>query len=86
MVAAFGRPSDLRQAKEAFAIRDARSAISNRLAGALPVFQNSAVVEKYLRLFGNKIEKDFAAALRCILTGSAGCQPAASCAQVERLV
>jgi hypothetical protein len=56
MVAAFGRPSDLRQAREAFAIRDARSAISNRLAGALPVFQNSAVVEKYLPLFGNKIE------------------------------
>jgi hypothetical protein len=56
IVAAFGRPSDLRQAKEAFAIRDARSAISNRLAGPLPVFQNGTVVENYLRLFGNRID------------------------------
>jgi hypothetical protein len=39
-----------------FAISDAQSAISNRLAGPLPVVQNSVVVEKYLRLFGNKIE------------------------------
>ena len=59
MVAAFGRLGDLRQAREAFAIRDARSAISNRLADALSVFQNSGVVEKYLRLFGNAFHLSF---------------------------
>jgi hypothetical protein len=56
MFPAFGRPGDPRQAREAFAISDAQSATSNRLAGPLPVFQNSVVVEKYLRSFGNKIE------------------------------
>ena len=39
------------------AIRDARSATSNRLAGALPLVRNSNPVDKYLHLLGNKIER-----------------------------
>jgi hypothetical protein len=37
-------------------VRDSRSAISNRLAGALPLVRNSNLVDKYLHLLGNKIE------------------------------
>ena len=57
MVAAFRRPRGPTAGQGS--VRDqahAQSAISNRLAGPLPVVQNSAVVEKYLRLIGNKIE------------------------------
>jgi len=39
------------------AIRDARSAISNRLAGALPLVRNRNLVDNYLHLLGNKIER-----------------------------
>ena len=42
-------------------------AISNHLAGPLPVFPNGAVVEKYLRSFGNKIDT-----WRCSLAGFLG--------------
>jgi hypothetical protein len=37
-------------------VRDSRFAISNRLAGALPLVRNSNLVDNYLHLFGNKIE------------------------------
>ena len=69
-------PGDLPRAKEAFAISHAQSAISNHLAGPLPVIQNSAVVEKYLRLIGNKIET---------WTSIAGSQPSGG-TQASRLV
>jgi hypothetical protein len=38
-------------------VRDLRSAISNRLAGALPLARHSNLVDNYLHLFGNKIER-----------------------------
>jgi hypothetical protein len=38
-------------------VRDSRSAISNRLAGALPLVRKSNFVDNYLHLFGNKIER-----------------------------
>src|SRR6266487_2635941 len=55
-VAALVRHGDLRRTREAFAIRDTRSAISNRLNGPPRLVQNKNLVEDYLQLFPNKIE------------------------------
>jgi hypothetical protein len=57
LIASFSIAAFARATAGQGSVRDSRSAISNRLAGAPPLVQNTNLVENYLRLFGNKIER-----------------------------